>query len=442
MPRLTCIEKNPEGPDPRLGFAEIQRKLAELIDAGDDGAVQMLDAALAQAAAYKASDVHIEPWQDTLTLRFRIDGILHDVARLPRAQHERVAGRVKVLAHIPSYVKDMPQDGRIEPDATPAGKALRVSTFPTVEGDKIVLRILDVDRSLFNLDALGFDVPTVEALRLIIARPHGTLLLTGPASSGKTTTIYSLLNEIVRRRDPAPHTVTIEDPVECRLDRVSQAQINSHAGFTYEAALKALLRQDPEVIMLGEIRDPATARAAVQAGLTGHLVISTVHSGTAAGVFTRLLDMGIEPYLVASSVTGVLSQRLLRRVCPDCAQPCLPDAALAARLGLTVSGEEETTPMPDAHAVSVSSPPQYRCGRGCPSCLRIGYRGRMAVGELLAVNEEISDLLLTRPRTSDLHRAALAAGMRPLQKDAAARAAEGATTLEEVARVIGPGGAA
>ena len=232
-----------------------------------------------------------------------------------------------------------------------------------------------------------------------------------------------------------PHTVTIEDPVECRLGRISQSQVNTHAGFTYEAALKALLRQDPEVIMLGEIRDPETARAAIQAGLTGHLVISTVHSGTAAGVFTRLLDMGVEPYLVASSITGVLSQRLLRRTCPDCAQPYPPDPALVSRLGLVVSGEGQ--PISNT-AVNFPSPPLFRRGAGCPACLNIGYRGRMAVGEWLSVNEDISNRILSRPRTSDLNDAALAAGMRPLWQDAAARVAAGQTTVEEIARVIGP----
>ncbi|MCX5769763.1 MAG: GspE/PulE family protein, partial [Candidatus Hydrogenedentes bacterium] len=340
-----------------------------------------------------------------------------------------------ILARIISYVKDTPQDGRIEPDATPCGKALRVSTFPTVEGEKLVIRVLDMDHALLSLDGLGFDAQTVEVLRSLVMRPNGAILLTGPASSGKTTTIYSLLNEIILRRKPAPHTVTIEDPVECRLGRISQSQINVHAGFTYEAALKALLRQDPEVIMLGEIRDPETARAAIQAGLTGHLVISTVHSGTAAGVFTRLLDMGVEPYLVASSITGVLSQRLLRRTCPDCALPYPPDPALAAGLGLIVSGEEQ--PISNI-AVNVPTLPLFRRGAGCPACLNIGYRGRFAVGELLLVNEQISNLLLTHPRTSDLHNAALEAHMRPLWQDAAGRVAAGQTTVEEVTRVIGP----
>ncbi|HUW60001.1 MAG TPA: GspE/PulE family protein [Candidatus Bathyarchaeia archaeon] len=435
MVNLRCIEREPERSEPPKGFAEIEAELAGLVESGDDGAIKVVDAALGHAGAHNASDIHIEPWRDTTSVRFRIDGILHDVARLPRAHHEKIAGRVKILARIISYVKDTPQDGRIEPDATPCGTALRVSTFPTVEGEKIVIRVLDLDHSLLVLDALGFDEQTVDTLRGIIMRPSGTILLTGPASSGKTTTIYSLLNEILLRRKPAPHTVTVEDPVECRLARISQSQVNVHAGFTYEAALKALLRQDPEVIMLGEIRDPETARAAIQAGLTGHLVISTVHSGTAAGVFARLLDMGVEPYLVASSITGVLAQRLLRRTCPDCALPYPPDPALAAGLGLAVSGEGQ--PISNT-AVNIPATPLFTRGAGCPACLNIGYRGRFAVGELLLVNEQISNLLLTHPRTSDLHNAALDAPMRPLWQDAAGRVAAGQTTVEEVTRVIGP----
>lgn len=438
MAHLRCIEREPADRRPPVGFSAIEAELAGLLEAGEDGAIHMLDAVLAHAAAHSASDVHIEPWQDALSIRFRIDGILHDVAQLPRGHHEKIAGRVKILARILSYVKDMPQDGRIEPDATACGKALRVSTFPTVEGEKIVIRVLDINQTPFSLDALGFDEQIVDTLRGLVGRPSGTILLTGPASSGKTTTIYALLTEIMRHRNPAPHTVTIEDPVECRLDRISQSQVNTHAGFSYEAALKALLRQDPEVIMLGEIRDPETARAAIQAGLTGHLVISTVHSGTAAGVFTRLLDMGVEPYLVASSITGVLSQRLLRRTCPECAQPYTPDPgvarACAARFGLTVSGEG--LPVSNT-AVNASAPPVFTRGTGCPACLNIGYKGRFAVGELLPVSDQISNLLITRPRTSDIEKAAMADGFRPLIEDAAGRVAAGETTMEELARVIG-----
>ena len=422
MVRLTVVESGRSGPadSAALPFSKLESTLAALLDSGDQGAIEMVDMALSEALLHRASDIHLEPWQDCVALRYRIDGILHEAAHLPRAHHAKVIGRIKVLARIITYQKDLPQDGRIDPEATPCGKAMRVSTFPTVYGEKAVIRLLDANPDLFAIDALGFTPEVTAALRAIIARPQGTLLLTGPASSGKTTTIYALLKEILDLRTRSAHVVTIEDPVEYRLGRVSQTEVNPHAGFTFEAALRAILRQDPEVIMLGEIRDTETARTAIQAGLTGHLVISTIHSGTAAGVFTRLLDMGIEPFLVASSVTGILAQRLLRRNCPECAADYAPDPELVARFGLAA---------PDA---------VYRRGAGCPACLDIGYFGRTAIGELLMTNEAIADLVLARSRTYTIHEAALLNGMTTLATDAALRVKQGVTTLDEVVRVLPP----
>ena len=425
MPQLRIVKSaTPERASGPLPLARLETALVELLDSGEAGAIDMVDTALSQAVLHRASDLHIEPWDDCVALRFRIDGILHEVARLPRPHHAKIVGRIKVLGRIITYQKDVPQDGRIDPEATPCGKGMRVSTFPTVYGEKVVIRLLDADPALFALDALGFGQAIVRALRAIIARPQGTLLLTGPASSGKTTTIYALLEEILEMHAPstlfAPsaHVVTIEDPVEYRLGRVAQTQVNPHAGFTFEAALRAALRQDPEVIMLGEIRDTETARVAIQAGLTGHLVISTIHSGTAAGVFTRLLDMGIEPFLVASSVTGVLAQRLVRRNCPHCLEPYQPDPEQCTRYGLTE---------PDM---------SFKHGAGCDACQGIGYLGRTALGELLPVDETIADLILARSRTHVIHEAALNAGMVPLAVDAALRVRQGDTTVAELARVL------
>jgi len=422
MVRLKVVESGANGPanDGALPFPRLEATLVTLLDSGEQGAIEMVDLALAQALVHRASDIHIEPWHDCVALRYRIDGILHEAAHFPRVHHAKVIGRIKVLARIITYQKDVPQDGRIDPEATPCGKAMRVSTFPTVYGEKIVVRLLDANPELFALDALGFTPEVTAALRAIIARPQGTLLLTGPASSGKTTTIYALLKEILGLRTPSAHVVTIEDPVEYRLGRVSQTEVNPHAGFTFEAALRALLRQDPEVIMLGEIRDTETARTAIQAGLTGHLVISTIHSGTAAGVFTRLLDMGIEPFLVASSVTGILAQRLLRRNCSHCTVEDTPDPALVARFGLADSGVP------------------FRRGAGCPACLDIGYFDRIAIGELLMTNETIANLVLARSRTYTIHEAALLNGMTALATDAALRVKDGTTTLDELVRVLPP----
>jgi type II secretory ATPase GspE/PulE/Tfp pilus assembly ATPase PilB-like protein len=417
MAKLTVI--NAYAGEPNRGLvplADLDARLQAMLATGDDGAIHALDFILEQAVCRRASDVHIEPWDDCICVRFRIDGMLHEAARLPRDAHGKIVGRVKVVARMVTYQKDIPQDGRIDPEMTPCGKAMRVSTLPTVDGEKVVIRVLDSDPALFALNALGFRSDMALALRDLIARPQGTLLLTGPASSGKTTTIYAMLREIMGMRAHSAHVVTIEDPVEYRLGHVAQAQVNPHMGFTFDTALRAVLRQDPEVIMLGEIRDSETARAAIQAGLTGHLVISTIHSGTAAGVFTRLLDMGIEPYLVASSVTGVIAQRLVRRICPECRAPYKPDAALCARYGLADM--------------------EYMRGAGCDACLGIGYIGRAAIGELLMVDDVMGEHVLARSRTHVLHEQAVQKGMVPLADDAASRVREGLTTIDEIHRVL------
>ncbi|NUM56292.1 MAG: type II/IV secretion system protein [Candidatus Hydrogenedentes bacterium] len=416
MPHLRVIEKNGAGGP---GFAEIERALAAMLDSSEEtGAVDAVDAALASAVELRATDVYFEPWDDCTAMRFRIDGILHDVARVPKVHHARIVARIKIVARMVTYHKDTPQDGRIDADATRCGRVIRVSAFPTVNGERIVLRIMDGGGALLDLDALGFDTALVRELRALIERPHGAIFLTGPSSSGKTTTIYALLHEILARRSPAPHVVTIEDPVERRIPRVSQTEIAPHHGLTFAAALRSLLRQDPEVIMVGEVRDAETAQTAIQAGLTGHLVVSTIHSGTSAGVFARLLDMGVEPYLAASSVSGVLAQRLVRMVCPNCAEPYEPEPGLVAAYGLA----------------DFAGP--FRRGRGCDACQGIGYKGRTAVGELLRVDEPFAERVLARVRTSELHDAALASGMRPLAHAAAQCVRDGVTTLEELKRVL------
>lgn len=405
-----AVQSSPDGP--------FEERFAALLDAGDDGIARAVDAALAEAVARGASDLHFEPWMDALALRFRIDGMLHDRAMLPKAAQARIVSRLKVLARIVVYERQLPQDGRIEAAATPAGRPMRVSTFPTVYGEKAVVRIFEADHGSLPLDGLGFQSGTERRLRALLTTPHGTLLLTGPSSSGKTTTIYALLREMLGDAAPRRHIVTIEDPVECRLDRVAQSEVNPAAGFTFQEALRALLRQDPEVVMVGEIRDAETARIAVQAGLTGHLVISTIHSGTAAGVFTRLLDMGVEPFLIGSSVTGVLAQRLVRRLCPSCAAPAEPAPTHRARFGSGLDGRV------------------FRSAVGCAACVGIGYRGRTAIAELLQVDDALVTLLLERVRTAELHAAAVDNGMRPIEDDGLARAAEGVTTLDELMRVL------
>jgi type II secretory ATPase GspE/PulE/Tfp pilus assembly ATPase PilB-like protein len=444
LPNLRLVKTDSGGdtaPEAPIPLSELQREVERRLASGDNGATEAVDLVLEHAVQRKASDVHFEPWDDCLSLRYRIDGMLHDSVRIPKKYQDKVIARIKILAKIAVYHKDQPRDGRIECDATTSGKPMRVSTLPTVYGEKTVVRILDSDDSLYSLNALGFQPDTTAALRSTLLRPQGTLLLTGPSSSGKTTSIYALLRELVASRKPAPHIVTIEDPVEYRLGNIAQTEVNAVNSYTFEAALRAVLRQDPEVIMLGEIRDPETARSAIQAGLTGHLVISTIHSGTAAGVFTRLLEMGVEPYLVASSVTGVLAQRLVRQVCPQCRTQYQPETALLTGFGLNGDSNglfhpEGPTPGADSANKPLLSP--FKHGAGCEACQGIGYVGRRAIAEMLTVDEDIAEQVLTRPRTRVLHDTACAAGMRSLADDGLLHVRAGETTLEELRRVIPP----
>lgn len=404
-----------QGPDD--GGNPLEQQMAAALTSGDTGVGDAIDLLLREAAAEGASDIHLEPWDDRLAIRFRLDGLLHNVAALPREHQARLIARVKVLARIPVYQRDLPRDGRIDARADMGRSAMRVSTFPTVYGEKIVIRLLETQASLLDLPSLGFAPDVLSLLQGIVDRPQGLLLLTGPSSSGKTTTIYAVLRALADSRTPLPHIATIEDPVEYRLGNISQTEVNARTGLTYAAALRAVLRQDPEIIMIGEIRDPETAQTAVQAGLTGHLVISTIHSGTAAGVFTRLLDMGVEPYLLASSVTGVLAQRLVRVICGQCrtAQMAPPDALL--RFGLP-----RDTPL--------------QRGTGCAACRHTGYAGRTAIGEALSMSEDLAESLLARPRTRALHDIALRMGMTPLLSQGVVKVRQGITTLSELRRVL------
>lgn len=395
----------------------IQEMIDRQLNRGESGVIAAVDTALRHAVHYGASDIHFEPWSDCLGMRFRLDGVLHDVATIAKEYQERVVARIKVLAKLVVYQKEVPQDGRIDGKGE---RAFRVSTFPTVYGEKVVVRLLDAKRELLAIESLGFNEGMSSRLRDIVSRPQGVILLTGPSSTGKTTTIYALLREVMNANGPARHIVTIEDPVEIRLDRIAQTQVAPHLGFDFNAAMRSLLRQDPDVIMVGEIRDTETARTAIQAGLTGHLVISTIHSGTAAGVFSRLLDMGIEPFLLSSSLTGVLAQRLIRKNCTQCTDVYQPDQQLLSRYGLS----------PDSDG--------YRRGAGCPQCRNLGVNGRTAIGELLTVTDEIRDLVLGRPTTGALHEVAVQGGMKTLLEDGIARAQSGITTMEELSLVMAP----
>lgn len=416
MAKPECVEAAQIRPIP---LKDIQECLLAALETKDDtGVADAVDVMISQAAYHNASDLHLEPWSEYLSLRIRLDGILQDIALIPRNYQAKIIARIKVLAELIVYRKDVPQDGRIDAEKTSCARPLRVSTVPTIKGENTVIRLLGDLQELLTLDSLGFQPKVVDALRENIIRSQGTLLLTGPSSSGKTTTIYALLREMMSLQRNTTNIVTIEDPVEYSMDKISQIQVNPHVDFTFANALRSILRQDPEAIMVGEIRDLETAKMAVQSGLTGHYVISTIHSGTAAGVFTRLLDMGIEPFLVASSITGVLAQRLVRLNCPECLEPYTPERLLLERFGRFEEGT------------------RFFRGRGCERCKGIGFRSRAAIGELFVVNQELSELVLQRPTTARLHTAAAANGMETIEDDGFKKARKGITTVEELLRVL------
>lgn len=366
-----------------------------------------------------ASDIHIEPWESTLVVRIRLIGVLQELVHLPLELMEKVSGRLKVMANLISYQSDLPQEGHAPASAEIGGVELRISVFPTVRGEKIVVRIFDPSNRTFDLSSLGFDQETLRVFMNLIQKPNGLILLTGPTGSGKTTAIYSALYQLVQKHGPTISISTVEDPVEFHLPMISQAQVNRAKEFTYPIALRSLMRQDPQVIMIGEIRDAETAAIAVQAGLTGHLVISTIHSGSTAGVFARLINMELEPFLLASSITGVLGLRLIRRNCPDCSVPYEPEPA-----ALRLLSQEQ---------IDVA---QFRRGAGCEACLQTGFQGRTALTEMLVVDEVIRDSVLQKLPTRTLQEIAVRQGMHTLWQLGLDRVIRGETTLEEITRVV------
>ena len=365
-----------------------------------------------------ASDIHIEPWESTLVVRIRLNGVLTELVHLSLDLMDKISGRFKVMANLISYQTGLPQEGHASAGPELGGVELRISVFPTVRGEKIVVRLFDPSNRSFDLAALGFDEDTLSIFLKLLTRPSGLLLLTGPTGSGKTTAIYSALYHIVQRNGPAVSVATVEDPVEFNLPMISQAQINPAQEFTYPKALRSLMRQDPQVIMVGEIRDPETASIAVQAGLTGHLVISTIHSGIAAGVYARLINMDIEPFLLASSIIAVLGIRLVRKNCTFCSQVYQPEAGLMRSL--------------PSDMVNI----EFKRGTGCNECMHTGFKGRTAVTELLVSDEVFRDAVLQKLPTRALQEVAIRQGMQTMWQNGLRRVAAGQTTLEEIIRVI------
>lgn len=373
---------------------------------------------LLDAVEAGASDIHLEPWEGALAVRIRVNGQLKILDYLPLELADKISGRVKVMAELPSFEKGVPMDGRAPTPPEFGGVTLRVSIMPLTKGEKIVMRIFDPRKRKFDLKALGFEDSTLDAYLQLLRKSSGLILLNGPTGSGKTTAIYASLYYLIQQHGAAVSISTVEDPVEAPLAMISQSQLNPAQNFTYPIALRSLLRQDPEVIMIGEIRDPDTASIAVQAGLTGHLVISTIHSGSTAGIYARMINMGIEPFLLCSSVIGVLGVRLIRKNCDYCAVPYSPPAEMLKNF-------------PD----SILDEAQFRRGDGCDKCNNSGYAGRTAITELLTPNEPMREAILLKKPTRTLMEMAIKDNMRTLYDNGLKRVFAGETTFEEVMSV-------
>ncbi|WP_169164678.1 GspE/PulE family protein [Cellulomonas taurus] len=385
----------------------------------DSPVVRYVDLLVTQAISDRASDIHVEPTEHDLRVRYRIDGVLHEMQRAPKQISAGVISRIKILADIDIAEKRKPQDGRMS--VTHEGKKidLRVATLPTVWGEKIVMRILDNSTASLDLTDLAFLDHNLATYQQSYTKPYGMILVTGPTGSGKSTTLYATLNAVSK---PEINVITVEDPVEYRLPGINQVQVNPKAGLTFAGALRSILRSDPDVVLLGEIRDHETAQIAVEAALTGHLVLSTLHTNDAPSAVTRLVEMGIEPYLVGSALDCVVAQRLARRLCGRCREPYVPTPQELQAAGFPwLEGE----PLPEL----------YRPG-GCVACSNTGYRGRVALHEVMTMNEDIERLALTHAPVGDITNAALRNGMSTLRTDGWQKAAAGLTSLDEVLRVV------
>jgi general secretion pathway protein E len=403
--------------DEEADLADLER-LKDM--ASDAPAIRAINRLIARAVEERASDIHLEATEDSLAVRFRIDGEMHDREAFPVTLRAPIVSRIKVMSGLNIAERRVPQDGRLRLAVRGHDIDLRIATSPTINGESVVLRLLDRTNLTLDFTALGFDEETLSKLRRILAQPNGIVLVTGPTGSGKTTTLYAALSEL---NTPQRKILTIEDPIEYRLAGVNQMQVNPGIGLTFAAALRSFLRQDPDVMMVGEVRDLETARVAVQSALTGHTILSTLHTNSAASAVTRLLDMGIEPFLITSTLNAVLAQRLVRRLCEACRAPYVPAAAIEVR-----NEDGETRRI----AVKRLFHP-----RGCAACGGTGFHGRVALAEFLVMEPAIARLVLDRAEARDIAAAASASGMRSLFDDGLMKAQAGLTTLEEVLRVTG-----
>ncbi|HEY4179793.1 MAG TPA: type II secretion system ATPase GspE [Kofleriaceae bacterium] len=427
-------ESHKKGDDDGESAEEFQsEELVDMLDANDEAPIiRWVNSLMFQAARDGASDIHIRPGEKDIIVRYRVDGLLREAKRAPKKFQQSIVARVKIMAGLNIAEKRLPQDGRIRRKMAGKDVDMRVATSPTAAGESITIRLLDRSSVLLGLADIGFGTDHLETIRGIIARPHGILLVTGPTGSGKTTTLYACISEI---NSPDINILTVEDPVEYQLEGISQTQVNSKIDLTFASGLRSFLRQDPDVIMVGEIRDRETAEVAITASLTGHLVFSTVHTNDAAGGVARLIDMGIEPFLVASSLVGLLAQRLVRRPCKECARPVRPSEEIVRELGLDPQvffsgGYHATLPqvkgqrqVPVGHVLEAV---------GCHACNQLGYKGRTGIYELLVVSDAVRRLTLEKADAGSIRNVAVEAGMVTLRLDGARKCMLGLTTPEEV----------
>ncbi len=381
--------------------------------------IKLVNMIMMKAIQERASDIHIEPEEDSLKTRFRVDGMLHEISAPPKHLQSAIISRLKIMADLNIAERRVPQDGRFTIKMEGKQIDVRMSCVPTIYGENVVLRLLDAASAVLSLEDLGFSKETLMKFDKLIHRPHGIILVTGPTGSGKTTTLYASLNKI---NTVEKNIITVEDPVEYKLPGIRQIQINNKVDLTFANGLRSILRQDPDVIMVGEMRDHETAEIAIQSALTGHLVFSTLHTNDAPGAVTRMIDMGVEPFLVSSSVIAVLAQRLVRTICPECKEKYTPTKEELEDLGADTPEKVEF----------------YR-GKGCPKCMSTGYKGRIGIYELMIPDEKIRNAVISKSSTDEIRNLALAAGMITLKGDGIRKIKEGLTTVEEVLRVTEEG---
>ncbi len=401
-------------------LSDITARIHFLARMGDEGAVQLVDCIIAATMSTRASDIHIEPGMESVQVKYRIDGVLTDIGDYPKMVHNRVITRLRVMSNLTIYKKGQPQDGRIDVRLGNRTLDARLSIMPTLNGEKAVIRVFESGDHDFELAKLGMTPATFEQYSDLLMRPHGTILLTGPTGSGKTTTLYASVREIIKKRGERTNIITIEDPIENEILGVNQVQVNPVRELSFAQGLRSILRQDPDVIMVGEVRDRETADICVRAGMTGHLVISSIHAESSVSVFNRLIEMGLESFLVSSAISCIVAQRLVRRNCPHCIKPYIPP--LQALKTLKIPAGESIV---------------YQKGVGCPKCNDRGFLGRIGIFELLIVDEELRGLLKQKAPTQDLQDTARRTGMRSLLDDGMDKVRSGVIDVEELARVLG-----